>query len=171
MEYPRLITERLVIRPVARSDRDAVFLNFSNPEIAKWFFDQPFTQLEQADRIIRDFLEKAEAGTGLYWAIILVKTGEFIGTCSYEQLEANSWGKIGCDLARKHWGHGYMTEALQTIIAYGFTTLGLKKISADTYSANTKARKLLERLHFNIHSISADSHNYVLYRDDFPAKQ
>jgi ribosomal-protein-alanine N-acetyltransferase len=167
VDCPRLETERLVLRAISLDDRASVFENYSDPDVARWFFDQPYTRIEQADRVIQRFIERAAAGGGLAWAIVLAGSGEFIGTCSYEHLDADLAGEIGFDLGKKHWGRGYMTEALGAIVNYGFTVLGLVKIGADTYSDNSRARRVLEKLGFSVDSVGEDSHCYTLRREDW----
>jgi ribosomal-protein-alanine N-acetyltransferase len=167
MDTPRLETERLILRAIAPDDRSAIFENYSDPDVAEWFFDQPLTHIEQADQIIDRFIKRTAEGKCLAWAALLRGSGEFVGTCSYEDLDAALHGEIGFDLAKKHWGHGYMTEALDAIITYGFAVLGLARILADTYSRNLRARRVLERLGFSVDSVGEDSHCYVLPRADW----
>ena len=167
MDFPRLETERLILRAITPGDRFAIFENYSDPEVATWFFDQSYTQIEQADQIIQEFINKSTEGTGLAWAILLKAGGEFLGTCSYENFEAKQQGEIGFDLAKKHWGHGYMTEAVGAIITYGFAALDLVKIEAHTYSRNFRARRVLERLGFRVDAVREDSHCYTLARTDW----
>ena len=166
MDIPVLETERLILRAITPDDRYAIFQNYSDPEVANWFFDQPYTQVEQADQIIQVFTDKAAEGKGLAWAILLKESGQFIGTCSYEDLTGLQ-GEIGFDLARQHWGHGYMSEATQKIIHYGFTVLQLVRIEAHTYSRNSRARKMLDRLGFKVEAISQETHFYGLTKEDW----
>jgi len=167
MNIPRVETERLVLRAITPADRFAIFENYSDPEVAKWFFDQAYTQIEQADQVIHEFINKAEEGRGLTWAILLRERGAFAGTCGYENFDTMRAGEIGFDLAKKFWGHGYMSEALEAIIAYGFNVLDLVKIEAHTYSHNLRARRVLDRLGFRVESVSEDSHHYTLARVDW----
>ena len=167
MDFSELETDRLILRAVAPGDRFAIFENYSDPDVAGWFFDQPYTRIEQADQIIQEFIQKSLAGKGLTWAIILKESGEFLGTCSYENFAVGQRGEIGFDLAKVHWGHGYMTEALGVIIVYGFTVLDLVEIEAHTYSHNARARQLLEKLGFKVVTITEDSLCYILARGDW----
>jgi ribosomal-protein-alanine N-acetyltransferase len=167
MDFPRLETERLTLRAITPDDRFAIFENYSDPDVAEWFFDQAYTHIEQADQVIQEFTEKTTEGKGLAWAIVLGESDEFVGTCSYEKLNVEGQGEIGFDLAKKHWGHGYMTEALGAIITYGFGVLGLVSIEAHTYSRNVRARQVLERLGFRVDAIREDSHCYTLARTEW----
>ena len=55
-----------------------------------------------------------------------------------------------------------MSEALVPIIEYGFDVLRLSKIEAHSYSANTRAIRLLEKMGFKLDNISKDSHYYSI---------
>ena len=167
MNFPILDTERLMLRAISPDDRFAIFENYSDPEVAGWFFDQPYTRIEQADQIIQEFIQKSSDGKGLAWAIVLKANGEFVGTCGYENFAVGRKGEIGFDLAKVHWGQGYMSEALGAIIPYGFTVLDLVEIEAHTYSHNARARRLLEKLGFKVEAITEDSHCYTLAREDW----
>ena len=167
MDCPRLETRRLVLRALTRDDRYGVFANFADPDVAKWFFDRPCTQIEEADRIIDRFIQNGEQGNGLCWAILLKADGKFVGTCSYEHIDEDLCAEVGFDLAKEHGRQGYMTEALGAVITFGFTALGLARIRADTYSSNAGARRVLEKVGFGVHSVEDDSHCYELLRTDW----
>ena len=167
---PVLETKRLLLRAITAEDRQAIFGNFSDPDVANWFFDKPLTTLEQTDEIIRVFLDDAETGKGFTWAILLKEDLHFLGTCSYSNVEPGCQAEIGFDLAKEYWGRGFMVEALRAVIEYGFRSMGLEKIVADTYSHNLQARRVLEKLNFQVDSIENDAHIYVLLRKDWSMK-
>jgi len=171
MNSPGIYTKHLHLREIEQGDRSGIFKNFSDPEIANWFFDQPFTHIEQADQVIREFNEKSRTGKGFTWAILLKETGEFIGTCGYENFEHGSKGEIGFDLAKEQWGKGYMSEALTVIIHHGFQVFKLSRVEAHTYSHNSRARKVLEKLGFKAQSADKDSHYYIISKRDWGRKK
>ena len=59
-------------------------------------------------------------------------------------------GELGYALARPHWRHGYMTEAVTAALAYGFERLGLHRAEAICLADNTASRCLLERMGFRL---------------------
>jgi ribosomal-protein-alanine N-acetyltransferase len=160
-EFPQLETGRLVLRELAGGDSSALFLNYSDKDIAKNFLDAPLTDIEQAIQFLEAFKAEFRRGEAITWAVTLKSTDEFIGTCSY-MIEANSCAEIGYDLSKAHWGKGLMSETLRAIIDYGFDELGLRKIKADTLSENTRSVKLLERLGFQLDEVREESHYFSL---------
>ena len=164
--FPRIVTERLILREISPADTTAIFRNFSDPDVAKWFFEQPHTEMEQTRRFIDQFISEFEQGSGLTWAIELKENSQCIGTCGYGEDDIKR-GEIGFDLAKEYWGKGLMGEALIPIITYGFSALGLSKVEAHTYSNNTRARHLLEKLGFQLENVSEDSHHYSVSKESW----
>jgi len=158
-QFPELVSKRLILRKLSHEDRDAMFDNYSDPDVVDWFFDHPLTDLEQIDSVIDSFLEDLEAGKGLTWAIVFKETSGFVGTCGFEQYETGKRGEIGFDLAKAHWGKGLMHEALSAIVNYGFDILKLEAIEAYIRPNNQRATVLLQRLGFHLEA----SENKNLY--------
>ncbi len=61
---------------------------------------------------------------------------------------------------KAYWNLGYSTEALQEVINYGFTHMGLRRISADYYETNYASKRVFEKLNFNIEGIYKDHFFY-----------
>jgi ribosomal-protein-alanine N-acetyltransferase len=154
-QFPQLETERLVLGALTLEDKAGVFGNFSDEEVTRYLM-QPFTSLEQAESIIKAFLEEYEQGAGATWAIRLKRDGAFIGTCSCE-LKPGFRGELGFDLSKAHWGRGYMSEAIGAIVAYGFESLELTRIEAHTVLLNSRAIHLLKRLGFQVDGVLRES--------------
>jgi [ribosomal protein S5]-alanine N-acetyltransferase len=160
--FPRLTTQRLLLREITPQDRDALLANYSDPEVGRWFLENPPTSADQVDKILREFISSYDRGTGITWAIVFPESGELLGTCGYERVEVGSEGEIGFDLAKACWGKGLMTEALAAILAFGFGHMDLERVVASTYSRNTRASRLLERLGFHGRPEGEDSWLFVL---------
>lgn len=60
-----------MLREITLADAQAILRNFSDEEVTKWFFDHPFTGLNQAEEIIREFSEKYHTHQGITWGICL----------------------------------------------------------------------------------------------------
>ena len=56
--------------------------------------------------------------------------------------------KLGAAIATADWGHGYAFDAARTIIDFGFTTLGLHRISGAIGPDNAASMALVTRLGF-----------------------
>ncbi|HLF89781.1 MAG TPA: GNAT family N-acetyltransferase [Anaerolineales bacterium] len=151
-----------MLREITHEDTAAIFCNFSDPEVARWFFEQPLTEISQSTQFIESFITEFEEEKGLTWAITSKENSTCIGTCGYGEIEMGNRGELGFDLAKEYWDKGIMSECLKRVIEYSFTALHLLKVEAHTYSHNDRARHLLEKLGFQLDHISEDSHYYFL---------
>jgi RimJ/RimL family protein N-acetyltransferase len=55
---------------------------------------------------------------------------------------------LGCTLKPEQQGHGYATEALQSLIDYLFSKMEIHRIICSLDPRNTKSKLLLQRLGF-----------------------
>jgi len=51
-------------------------------------------------------------------------------------------------LGRKHWGAGYMLEAMRGLVRFAFEEMQLRRLEAEIDPRNAASAKLLERLGF-----------------------
>ena len=163
--FPVLETERLILREITISDSQCIFDNFSNIEIVKHFM-KPFTSIEESIKMISFFTEKFKNQKGIYWGITLKVNNIFIGTCSFEKLDPIGCGEIGYDLSTSHWKKGYMTEALECIIQYGFENLDLKTIEAFIAKSNINSINLIKKLNFNISDEEEKHYRFSLFKNN-----
>ena len=82
------------------------------------------------------------------WAIVLKSSGKLIGCAGIiadPKRQNVRTRMIGYWLGEEHWGKGYISEAVQELLRYGFNTLHLNLISAYCYPHNLRSRHVLER--------------------------
>lgn len=146
-EYPELTTERLQLKLLALQDAEEVLRHFADEDITRFMDIEPITSLEEAREIIRYHLED----TGCRWGIYEQATQSFIGTCGFHYIRNadERWSaEIGFDLAKNFWGKGYMSEAVNAVVGFGFETMTLDVIDATVEPENSKSLRLLEKLGF-----------------------
>ncbi|TJV37491.1 MAG: GNAT family N-acetyltransferase [Mesorhizobium sp.] len=142
-------TERLILRNWEGRDRD-LFHRINSDERVMEFF--PFRRdRAQADAKMDEFRARiAEDGYG-FAAAEIVATGEcvgFVGLLDTDHVPSLPAGtvEIGWRLAPEFWGKGYVTEAAEAWLAYGFETLGLDEIVSFAVAANRRSTAVMERL-------------------------
>jgi ribosomal-protein-alanine N-acetyltransferase len=150
MAYTRtLVTPRLTLRPPRRGDEDDLFAIHSDPEVMRYFSEPPWTDLERPARQIDEDAGRFEREESFRFAIVLNATGRQVGNCTLFSLHRqNRRAEIGYALARSHWGHGYMHEALQALLGFAFTDLDLHRLEADIDPRNAASAAALTRLGF-----------------------
>ena len=148
MPSPLINTSRLVLREVAAEDAPALFSLYADREHMQWYGIDPFPDLAAAESRIRKLAEMAQApNPATSWAIELA--GKFIGTCGLFAWN-RGWRKcsVGYELSKAAQGHGYMQEAVRSVISWGFREMELNRIEAQTHPNNRRSINLLERLGF-----------------------
>ncbi len=165
--FPVLETTRLNLREPNLSDTKAVFQNYSDTDIAKWFFNEPYYDPSQAEALILAFRKKHTDASGLTWALVLKSNNTMIGTISLDNLIIGKEAELEFDLSKSYWGQGLMNEALKEVFTYAFNRLNLQRINALTYQNNERTVKLLGRLGFTRIEAKGEHDQYAL---ENPAK-
>jgi ribosomal-protein-alanine N-acetyltransferase len=149
MSFPPLTTDRLFLRPIARSDTAFVVRHFLDPDVQRYMLDEPpMTDPAEAAAIIDFYLERPDAPYNR-WVVVRHSDDTPIGTCGFHKWSRQHHrAEIGYDLSPAYWGQGYMREAVAAMLTYGFTTLDLNRIEAIVAPANLPSIRLLERLGF-----------------------
>ena len=135
-----LSTNRLIIRDYAPSDLHDLHEIFSDPKVME-HCEPPYTRQQTSD-ILQLFLSRE-----LAYAIVHKASRKVIGHLLFHQLPEEPPGvyEIGWFLNRDYWGMGYAEEASRAIMAYGFDSLKLHKIAAETIDSG-KACSLMRKL-------------------------
>lgn len=144
----RLTTERLILREFRESDWPAVLAYQSDPCYLR-FYEWTERTPEAVQAFVGTFLaqQREQPRTKFQLAITLKATQALIGNCGIRLAQADARvGDIGYELSPDHWGHGYATEAAQTIVAFGFQELHLHRIWAECVADNTASIRVLEKL-------------------------
>ena len=143
-----LTTGRLVLREFVADDWRAVRAYQSDPRYLRFY---AWEERNEAD--VRAFVAmfigfQQETPRRMFQlAITLPETGELIGNCGIRVRDpAAGVADIGYELDPRFWGRGYATEAARAMLAYGFGSLGLHRITAECLAENTASAHVLEKI-------------------------
>lgn len=146
---PTLLRGRLLLRALTAEDAPSLFAIFSDPEVMRYWSHRPFNRPSQAVDYLAEIRQGFESKTLFQWGLARAEDDLVIGTCTLWQLDPrNQRAEVGFALARDHWGQGWMSDGLTTLIGYSFSTLGLRRLEADVDPANAASIALLERMGF-----------------------
>ena len=146
--FPRLETERLVLRKIVPKDAAALYAIFGDDEVTRYYDLATMTDPADADTMVRRMVARYRHGQAIRWGIVRKQDSAFMGTCGFHFQAASFKAEIGYDLAQSYWRQGYMSEALRAMLAYGFERLQLNRIEALVMPGNEASAVLLQRLGF-----------------------
>lgn len=155
-----LTTSRTVLRPLEPRHVDELFEHASDPEVARMMswtahVDRSETA-EYVDRCIADRLRQ----TDLVWAI--EHGGKAIGTAGLGGIKwtFRAWridrAELGYWIGRPFWRQGLVSEVALAATAWGFDTLGLRKITIGCIDGNAASQRIIEKLGFRFLAIHED---------------
>lgn len=117
-------TERMNVRLLRIEDLDAVYMQFSDPDMCKYFSEPP-CDMEEAKGIIEHY-QNPEGKGYLRYGMFDKNTDAFIGTCGYHYWEQErKQVEIGYDIWKEYWRQGYVSEVLPALICICFEHLGV----------------------------------------------
>lgn len=146
--FPTLTTQRLVLRQLTMEDAEAVYQYLSDEDVIR-YLEGNTDNLEEAQGYVGWCNSTYDAHTDIRWGITLKESGTLIGDCGFGHIqEPKCPTELGYMLAKEHWGHGYMTEALEAILQYGFRALQLHRIQAWTHPDNKASARVLQKQGF-----------------------
>jgi len=149
--FPRLETDRLILREVTIKDAEWYLEHFSRKEIVHGQGFPPPTGMKAArEELQLYFVDLFKSRNGFRWGIEKKGEESLIGSCGYYKwLKPDGHqAEIGYDLDRPYWGQGIMTEALTTIIDFGFGKMKLNRIELLVLPGNERSIGLAKKLGF-----------------------
>ena len=162
--FPILETKRLILRQLNAADAQEVFNVFSDSKVTEFYDLDTFTSLEQAEKLIERHYDRFANRSGLRWGIVRRENNSVIGTCGLNLYRHSVSGEIGYELARQYWRRGIMTEALRSVINFGFERQGLNRIQALVITRNTASENLLLKLGFQEEGVLRE---YGFFKGEF----
>jgi len=141
-------TDRLLLRPWDRRDREPFARLNSNPRVMEFMPGR----LSRADSdLLAGHIEDhfREHGFGLY-AAKLRKDGQFIGFIGLAvpgfKARFTPCVEIGWRLSADYWGRGFATEGAKAVVRHAFEFLGLEDLVSFTVPANLRSRRVMEKI-------------------------
>ena len=144
---PVLETERLILRPLALSDMEAVFKWAGDERVNRFMIYPLYKSAEDG----REWLGSLYSDDGKKdFGFVLKESGELIGSGGiyyHDDWHGQSdvWS-VGYNLRHDHQGRGLATEAMERIIGWARETLGVREIAGTFAIENTASRRVMEKL-------------------------
>src|SRR5262249_46549748 len=145
----RLETDRLLLRPFAPSDHDAMFAIYSREEVVRYLYEGPHSEEEVQRRLEQKIAWRSigQPGETLRLAVLLKANGRVIGDVVLTWIDnEHRQGEIGFVLHPDHQGKGYTTEAVGVLLRVAFEVLGLHRVFGRTEARNVGSARVMEKL-------------------------
>ena len=131
----------------------------SDPEVMRYIPRPLARSVGDALQVIKMVNEFVETGERINWVMELRETGQVIGMIGYVNRKAeHNRAEVGYSLNRNFHRKGYMREALQRVVEYGFSELKLHTIEAIIDAENNPSGALL---------LQAGFQQEAFFREDF----
>ena len=159
----RLETERLVLRPLAFSDEDALHAVLGDAETMRWY-PHPFSQ-EETHRWIEWNLESyAENGHGL-WGLVLRESGELVGDCglTIQHVDGEDFVEVGWHVRRDLWGQGLATEAGRACADHALGEMKVDRLISLVRPENVASCRVAEKLGMTVWKDTFRSEHHWLH--------
>ncbi|HEX6643101.1 MAG TPA: GNAT family N-acetyltransferase [Gemmatimonadales bacterium] len=173
-----LRTERLLLRPFAPDDADAVTALVSAREIAATTVSIPHPyDRSMAEAWIAGHPAARARGELHTFAVTIATDGELVGAVGLAVNQGNLRAELGYWTGVPWWGRGYGTEAAAAILRFGFETLGLHRIFAHHMTRNPASGRIMQKIgmrhegtlrgHVLKWGVHEDLELYGIVREDF----
>ncbi|MCT2561636.1 GNAT family N-acetyltransferase [Chryseobacterium herbae] len=145
----KLETERLILKNINETHVEDILRIRSN-EVTNQFVkrNSPKNNYD-ALQFILTIKERTQNNQTVYFGISFKDQLNLIGTiCLWNFSEDRKTAEVGYELLPDYHRKGIMSEALKTVLAYGFNEIHLQEIVAITSKFNENSKGLLLKHHF-----------------------
>lgn len=141
-----LETERLILRTWNIDDLEDFYEYAKSPEVGPNAGWKPHESKEESASILNAFINSGEV-----WAIELKENQKVIGSVGLhadKKRENVNSKMLGYALSANYWGHGIMTEVVNSIIEFAFNELNIDVLSVYHYPFNMRSKRVIEKCGF-----------------------
>ncbi len=174
---PKIVTERLRLRPLTVADAPEVVRLVDDFEVARYTATIPYpydmkmaldfiATPEAAPDAASRFIDDPEAA--LVLAIAKKDGDQFLGCVGLQKTPEAP--ELGYWIGREHWRQGYASEAASRLVRLAFENFAQPELIASAVTVNDASHRVLEKIGFTIcgtgeiHSRAQNSHLPVIHR-------
>lgn len=154
-----LVAERLVLRPLAMDDLDALAPFYADPAVMRFIGAGGPVGRDDAKASLAWMTRVFEIDGFGQLAVIRKEDGTLVGRCGLLVWETDGWQstslaeakgdtelEVGYKLGRAYWGQGYATEAASAVRDYALNELGATRLIALIRPGNVASERVAEKL-------------------------
>ncbi len=150
----RLVTERLILRPLVFKDAEDIAENLNNINVSRYLSIVPYPyNLKNA----KEFIKIAQKSRN-FFAIALKSSEKVVGIIAIMNIDSYvKKAEIGYWLGEKYWRQGIALEALRPIVKFAFRRLKLVRLQACAVVENKASWVLLKKTGFKKEGLTRKS--------------
>ncbi|AKT50585.1 GNAT family N-acetyltransferase [Arsenicicoccus sp. oral taxon 190] len=182
LETPTLHTDRLVLRPLAESDTDALWALHTDRHVLRYWDEPPWMERSRALQLVTRSRQRAADGSGVRVAVAWRDADECVGWVALLRWNPDfRSAAIGLIFGQSAWGQGVATEAARALLGWAYGTLDLNRVQAEVDTRNVACARVLEKLGFVregtmrqdciVEGVVSDSWVYGLLGSDWEAAE
>ncbi|MDD2537656.1 MAG: GNAT family protein [Candidatus Absconditabacteria bacterium] len=148
--FPKVMGEKIYLSPLNVEDAEKLTAWMNDPEIAKNITSQSKVISLNSERARIEAITKT---TDEYtFAIIEKSENKILGTIGFAHVNwVHRNAEIGISIGEKEYhGKGYGTDAMKSIVSYGFNVLNLHSLYLNVYDFNVGGQKCYQKCGFKV---------------------
>ncbi|MCW3085080.1 MAG: family N-acetyltransferase [Bacteroidetes bacterium] len=147
--FQELETKRLVLRQLRQEDATDLFAIRSDERTLQFLDKDPDASVDATLAFINRVHDSFLDNDAMPWVIALKSNDKVIGMINFWNIQkAHYRSEIGYILHPDHWNMGIMSEALEIVLDFGFSTLKFHSVEANVNPKNAGSIKVLEKQGF-----------------------
>ena len=160
--FPRLVTERLVLRKLTPDDFVSLIGHVNNKIIADNVLNIPHPYGEPDAAFRMGFIQQGFAQQlRVVFALAKKEDNEVIGEAGIHFTKDRKSAEIGYWVGESYWGQGYAAEAVKAILDYGFRVHQLTSIYAICKEGNEASHRVAQKSGMQLYSQGDAMHRYI----------
>lgn len=173
-DTPTLKTDRLVLRPIAADDTDALHRISNEPGVRRFLWDdEPVERATIRDLVFRSTRMFSEEGIGLF-GIRRRSSENLIGFCGFVRLSDMKEAELAYGLTQEAWGEGLATEASAACLRHALEGVGLGRVIVGADEENVASARVIEKLDMrfvgSMNPNVPEAPYYAVYREELLSK-
>ena len=165
LPHTELTTERLLLRPVVADDVPQVVRILNNEAVTDWLESIPRPYSREKGLEFLSFANTSwETGNEYVFAITPLRSESLVGIIGLKQFFGGV-GEPGYYLDPACWGKGFMSEAVQSLLQWGFKDLSNERMQARHLKGNDASARVLLKSGFEYTGKTEKAHSVAMGRD------
>lgn len=154
---PLLHSSRLLLRPYAPGDAEAMFENWaSDPRVTRFLTWTPHEIPAFTRQVLDAWVKGYQNDDYLHWGITL--EGRLIGDVAVTiYSERSEYAELGYCLSHDAWGKGVMTEAVGSVTGYLFDIVGFHRVVIRHAVKNPASGRVAEKCGFRCEGVAREA--------------